>query len=73
MQVAATDNEQITLNVGGSLFKTTATTLRDSPAPSLFAAMFSGRHALNFQKVDFCMAIAVSRIPALLPLGHLPD
>ncbi|KAK9843859.1 hypothetical protein WJX84_002268 [Apatococcus fuscideae] len=49
-QVAASDNEQITLNVGGSIFKTTAATLRDSPAPSLFAAMFSGRHALSFQK-----------------------
>ncbi|KAK9865662.1 hypothetical protein WJX84_000334 [Apatococcus fuscideae] len=49
-QVAGSDNEQVTLNVGGNIFKTTATTLKNSPAPSLFAAMFSGRHNLKLEK-----------------------
>lgn len=35
------------LNVGGSRFTTTITTLRNAPSPSLFAAMFSGRHKLK--------------------------
>ena len=34
----------MTLNVGGHRFTTTITTLRNAPAPSLFSAMFSGRH-----------------------------
>lgn len=38
---------QITLNVGGFKFSTTVTTLRNAPDPSLFSAMFSGRHALR--------------------------
>ena len=37
---------QITLNVGGHRFTTTVTTLRNAPSPSLFSAMFSGRHSL---------------------------
>lgn len=32
------------LSVGGYKFTTTVTTLRNEPAPSLFDAMFSGRH-----------------------------
>jgi len=43
------DSEQVTLNVGGHKFTTTIATLRLAPAPSLFNAMFSGRHVL---KVD---------------------
>lgn len=38
---------QVVLNVGGSRFTTTITTLRNAPSPSLFAAMFSGRHKLK--------------------------
>lgn len=41
------DSEQVTLNVGGSRFTTTISTLRNAPSPSLFAAMFSGRHELQ--------------------------
>lgn len=41
------DSEQVTLNVGGCRFTTTVSTLRGAPAPSLFAAMFSGRHELQ--------------------------
>ncbi|KAK9906838.1 hypothetical protein WJX75_008901 [Coccomyxa subellipsoidea] len=46
-QVTANASEQVTLNVGGCKYTTTATTLRNAPAPSLFNAMFSGRHALQ--------------------------
>ena len=38
---------QVLLNVGGSKFTTTVSTLRNAPSPSLFNAMFSGRHALK--------------------------
>lgn len=41
------DSEQVHLNVGGHKFTTTVTTLRNAPAPSLFTAMFSGRHELK--------------------------
>lgn len=41
------DSEQVTLNVGGYRFTTTVHTLRNAPAPSLFAAMFSGRHTVT--------------------------
>lgn len=41
------DSEQVTLNVGGNLFTTSVMTLRNSPSPSLFNAMFSGRHSLK--------------------------
>lgn len=41
------DSEQVTLNVGGYKFTTTIATLRTAPSPSLFNAMFSGRHALK--------------------------
>ena len=44
---ALSDSEQVTLNVGGARFTTTVSTLRAAPPPSLFAAMFSGRHALR--------------------------
>ena len=37
---------QVTLNIGGHRFTTTVTTLRNAPSPSLFSAMFSGRHNL---------------------------
>lgn len=40
-------NEQVILNVGGVKFTTTQLTLQNAPAPSLFAAMFSGRHTLK--------------------------
>ncbi|EIE23836.1 POZ domain-containing protein [Coccomyxa subellipsoidea C-169] len=46
-QLTANASEQVTLNVGGSKYTTTATTLRNAPAPSLFNAMFSGRHVLT--------------------------
>jgi hypothetical protein len=39
------DSDQVTLNVGGSRFTTTVSTLRSTP--SLFSAMFSGRHELR--------------------------
>jgi hypothetical protein len=38
---------QVVLNVGGHRFTTTVTTLRNAPMPSLFTAMFSGRHSLK--------------------------
>ena len=43
--------QQVTLNVGGKLYATTATTLKNAPLPSLFTAMFSGRHALEPDEV----------------------
>ncbi|KAK9806477.1 hypothetical protein WJX73_001328 [Symbiochloris irregularis] len=46
-QVISDADEQITLNVGGSLYVTSTTTLKNSPLPSLFTAMFSGRHELK--------------------------
>lgn len=36
----------MTLNVGGRKFTTSVNTLRNAPNPSLFSAMFSGRHKL---------------------------
>ena len=44
-------NEQVILNVGGVKFTTTQITLQNAPAPSLFAAMFSGRHTLKADQV----------------------
>lgn len=44
------ESEQVLLNVGGYKFATTVTTLRNAPAPSLFNAMFSGRHPLKPDK-----------------------
>lgn len=44
------ESEQVQLNVGGYQFTTTVTTLRNAPSPSLFNAMFSGRHALKPDK-----------------------
>jgi len=41
------DSEQVELSIGGHLFSTTVSTLRNAPHPSLFAAMFSGRHELK--------------------------
>lgn len=38
------------LCVGGYQFTTTVTTLRNEPDPSLFNAMFSGRHTLKPDK-----------------------
>ncbi|BDA46507.1 probable BTB/POZ domain-containing protein KCTD7 at N-terminal half [Coccomyxa sp. Obi] len=49
-QLAVSASEQVTLNVGGCKYTTTATTLRNAPAPSLFNAMFSGRHVLSPDK-----------------------
>ena len=50
-QVAASASEQVTLNVGGFKFTTTVSTLRNAPAPSLFNAMFSGRHTVQPDEV----------------------
>ncbi|KAI8469938.1 MAG: hypothetical protein J3K34DRAFT_521739 [Monoraphidium minutum] len=47
VQQVLCDSEQVTLNVGGARFTTTVSTLRGAPAPSLFNAMFSGRHELQ--------------------------
>jgi len=47
VQHVLSDSEQVTLNVGGFKFTTTVTTLRNAPSPSLFNAMFSGRHKLK--------------------------
>lgn len=41
------EGQQVYLNVGGYKFTTTVTTLKNAPSPSLFNAMFSGRHALR--------------------------
>ena len=51
MQVCS-GNEQVILNVGGVKFTTTQLTLQNAPAPSLFAAMFSGRHTLKADQVN---------------------
>lgn len=50
-------NEQVVLNVGGVKFTTTQLTLQNAPAPSLFAAMFSGRHTLKADQVTRPFAI----------------
>lgn len=44
VQNVLSDVEQVTLNVGGFKFTTSVSTLRNAPSPSLFNAMFSGRH-----------------------------
>jgi hypothetical protein len=41
------DSQQVVLSVGGHRYTTTVATLRNAPAPSLFSAMFSGRHTLH--------------------------
>lgn len=46
-QAVFRDGDQVVLNVGGLRFTTTVNTLRGAPSPSLFAAMFSGRHAVQ--------------------------
>lgn len=48
------ESEQIELNVGGHRFTTTVLTLRNAPSPSLFNAMFSGRHSLKKDKDGCC-------------------
>ena len=50
IQRVMNESEQVQLNVGGYQFTTTVTTLRNAPSPSLFNAMFSGRHALKPDK-----------------------
>lgn len=47
VQQVINECEQVTLNIGGSRFTTTVTTLKNAPSPSLFNAMFSGRHRLK--------------------------
>lgn len=47
VQFVLNEAEQVTLNVGGHKFTTTVTTLKNAPFPSLFNAMFSGRHTLK--------------------------
>ena len=51
VQVSQSVASQVTLNVGGTTFTTTSTTLRNAPDPSLFSAMFSGRHPLQPDEV----------------------
>jgi hypothetical protein len=46
LQAVFADSDQVVLNVGGCRFTTTVSTLRSAPSPSLFSAMFSGRHAV---------------------------
>eukprot|EP00891_Asterochloris_glomerata_P007398 jgi/Astpho2/7398/Aster-x0768 len=41
------DREVVRLNVGGVSYTTTVATLRNAAEPSLFTAMFSGRHTLR--------------------------
>ncbi|CAD7698494.1 unnamed protein product [Ostreobium quekettii] len=50
IQEVMNESEQVRLNVGGHEFTTTVTTLRNAPSPSLFNAMFSGRHSLKPDK-----------------------
>ena len=57
-------NEQVVLNVGGVKFTTTQLTLQNAPAPSLFAAMFSGRHTLKADQV--CMAQHLKSAPRIV-------
>lgn len=40
------NREKVLLNIGGHQYTTSVTTMRNAPAPSLFNAMFSGRHHL---------------------------
>lgn len=47
VQHVLADSETVMLNVGGVKFTTSVSTLRSAPAPSLFSAMFSGRHTLK--------------------------
>uniref|UniRef100_A0A061R7F2 K+ channel tetramerization subfamily protein n=1 Tax=Tetraselmis sp. GSL018 TaxID=582737 RepID=A0A061R7F2_9CHLO len=47
VQQVYSNSDQITLNVGGHKFTTTVATLQLAPPPSLFSAMFSGRHVLK--------------------------
>lgn len=51
MQVLSS-NDQVVLNVGGARFTTSVTTLRNAPSPSLFSAMFSGRHCVSSDSPD---------------------
>ena len=45
--------DRVVLNIGGQAFTTTVATLRNATAPSLFSAMFSGRHPLRPDAVRF--------------------
>ena len=49
------DMEVIRLSVGGVSYTTTVATLRNAAEPSLFTAMFSGRHTLRPDEV--CHAV----------------
>lgn len=49
------DREVVRLNVGGVSYTTTVATLRNAAEPSLFTAMFSGRHTLRPDEV--CHAV----------------
>lgn len=50
LQVVADAGSMVKLNVGGSLFTTSRTTLANAPEPCLFSAMFSGRHVVQTGK-----------------------
>ena len=45
------DTEVVRLSVGGVSYTTTVATLRNAAEPSLFTAMFSGRHTLRPDEV----------------------
>lgn len=47
VQEVFSDSSQVCLNIGGHRYTTTIQTLRNAPSPSLFSAMFSGRHTLK--------------------------
>lgn len=64
MQVSEAFNDQITLNVGGALYTTTRTTLKNAPLPSLFSAMFSGRHILKPDEV--CWQVQADATPGIM-------
>ena len=51
------DTEVVRLSVGGVSYTTTVATLRNAAEPSLFTAMFSGRHTLRPDEV--CHAVLV--------------
>jgi hypothetical protein len=65
------DAEQVVLNIGGSKFTTTLGTLRNAAAPSLFSAMFSGRHALKVDKEGCYFIDRRARVWVVVVVGGL--
>lgn len=56
MQSILNDSDQVTLNVGGHLYTTSVSTLRNAPGRCVFSAMFSGRYNVA-QGPDGCVFI----------------